>query len=203
MSPRYITPQGFKVLAEEHTQIWTVLRPRIVADVEAAAALGDRSDNADYRYGKRKLRELDGRLRFLSERMDALTVLEPVPHPSGRAYFGAWVTVEREGGEAATYRLVGPDEFDVARGLLSVDSPLGRALLGRAPGDTAVVQRPGGALEVSVLEVTWTAPGAGAPRAAAPSRPRPAKAKDVRPPRPRPPARPAKAPRPARRRPRP
>jgi transcription elongation factor GreB len=198
--PRYITPQGFKVLADEHTTIWTVLRPRIVADVEAAAALGDRSDNADYRYGKRKLRELDGRLRFLSERMDALTVLEPSPHPSGRAYFGAWVTVEREDGEVARYRLVGPDEFDVARGLLSVDSPLGRALLGKAAGDGALVQRPDGVQEITVLEVSWTAPGDGEPAAT----PRPAsRPKAVSPPRPKAtPARPAK-PRPARRRPRP
>ncbi len=153
---RYITPQGFKVLAEEHREIWTVQRPRIVASVEAAAALGDRSDNADYRYGKRKLRELDARLRFLSERMDALTVLEPQPHPSGRAYFGAWVTVELEDGERRTYRLVGPDEFDLARGHLSVESPMGRALLGKGEGDTSLVPRPSGPAEVTVLEVRYT-----------------------------------------------
>jgi transcription elongation factor GreB len=156
--PRYITPQGFRALAEEHRQIWTVLRPRIVAEVEAAAALGDRSENAEYIYGKRRLRELDRRLRFLSERMDALTVLEPVPHPSGRAFFGAWVTVEQEDGTPRRYRLVGPDEFDLVRGLLSVDSPLGRALLGKSPGDSVVVQRPAGALEVTVLAVAWSAP---------------------------------------------
>ena len=93
-SPRYITPEGFRRLAEEHERIWSVERPRIVAEVEAAAALGDRSENAEYIYGKRRLRELDRRLRFLSERMDALTVIEPRPHPDGRAFFGAWVTVE-------------------------------------------------------------------------------------------------------------
>jgi transcription elongation factor GreB len=122
--------------------------------------MGDRSENAEYIYGKRKLRELDRRLRFLSERMDALTVLEPVPHPSGRAYFGAWVTVEQEDGEERTWRLVGPDEFDVARGWLSIESPLGRALVGKAAGDVAVVQRPAGPSEVTLLAVTWT-PGAG------------------------------------------
>lgn len=159
--PRYITPQGFAALSEEHQQIWTVLRPRIVAEVEAAAALGDRSENAEYLYGKRKLRELDRRLRFLSERMDALTVLTPTPHPSGRAFFGAWVTVELEDGEARTWRLVGPDEFDVAQGRLSVDSPLGRALLGRGAGDVVVVQRPAGPAEVTVLSVSWTGPEAG------------------------------------------
>src|SRR5512133_649595 len=106
--PRYITPEGFRRLAAEHERIWSVLRPRIVAEVEAAAALGDRSENAEYQYGKRKLRELDRRLRFLSTRMDALTVVDPKPHPQGRAYFGAWVTIEDDGGEERTYRLVGP-----------------------------------------------------------------------------------------------
>ena len=81
--PRYITPEGFQRLAEEHERIWTVDRPRIVAEVEAAAALGDRSENAEYIYGKRKLRELDRRLRYLSERLDSLTVMEPKPDPLG------------------------------------------------------------------------------------------------------------------------
>jgi transcription elongation factor GreB len=156
--PRYITPEGFRRLAEEHERIWTVERPRIVAEVEAAAALGDRSENAEYIYGKRKLRELDRRLRFLSERMDALTVVDPKPHPAGRAFFGAWVTVEGEDGEERTYRLVGPDEFDVARGLLSVEAPLGRALLGRREGDVVAVRRPAGLADVTVVEVRWTTP---------------------------------------------
>ena len=155
---RHITPEGFRRIAEEHGKIWTVLRPRIVAEVEAAAALGDRSENAEYLYGKKKLRELDRRLRELSELMDALTVTEPRPHPSGRAYFGAWVAVEDEKGEERRYRLVGPDEFDVARGLVSVDSPLGRALLGKRDGDLAVVQRPAGPAELTVVEVSWEPP---------------------------------------------
>ena len=157
---RYITPQGFRRIAAEHARIWTVDRPRIVAEVEAAAALGDRSENAEYIYGKRKLRELDRRLRFLSERMDALTVIDPKPHPDGRAFFGAWVTIEDEGGAARTYRLVGPDEFDVNAGLISVDAPLGRALLGKREGDAVVVQRPVGATELTVLEIRWTPPEA-------------------------------------------
>jgi transcription elongation factor GreB len=158
--PRYITPQGFKRIAAEHQRIWSVERPRIVAEVEAAAALGDRSENAEYIYGKRKLRELDRRLRFLSQRMDALTVVEPKPHAAGRAFFGAWVTIEDEDGEARRYRLVGPDEFDVAAGLISVDAPLGRALLGKKEGDVVTVQRPAGLLELTVVEVSWTAPEA-------------------------------------------
>jgi transcription elongation factor GreB len=157
-TPRYITPQGFRRIAEEHARIWTVERPRIVAEVEAAAALGDRSENAEYLYGKRKLRELDRRLRFLSLRMDALTVIDPKPHPAGRAFFGAWVTVEDEVGEERTYRLVGPDEFDIAQGLISVDAPLGRALLGKREGDVAVVLRPAGAAEITVVEISWSEP---------------------------------------------
>jgi transcription elongation factor GreB len=156
--PRYITPEGFRKIAAEHERIWTVLRPRVVAEVEAAAALGDRSENAEYIYGKRKLRELDRRLRLLSERMDELTVVEPKPHPTGRAYFGAWVSVEDEEGEARVYRLVGPDETDAPAGWISVEAPLGRALLGRAEGDVVRVRRPAGALEVTVLEVRWSAP---------------------------------------------
>ena len=155
---RYITPEGFRRIAREHERIWSVERPRIVAEVEAAAALGDRSENAEYIYGKRKLRELDRRLRFLSERMDALTVVEPAARPDGRAFFGAWVTVEHEDGEERTYRLVGPDESDAARGLVSVDAPLGRALLGKRGGDTALVQRPAGSVEITVVEICWTHP---------------------------------------------
>jgi len=153
--PRYITPEGFRRIAAEHERIWTVLRPRIVAEVEAAAALGDRSENAEYIYGKRKLRELDRRLRFLSERMDDLTVVDPKPHPSGRAYFGAWVTVEDEEGRERVYRLVGPDEADAPAGRISVDAPLGRALLGKGEGDTVRVDRPAGSLELEVLLVRW------------------------------------------------
>jgi transcription elongation factor GreB len=155
---RYITREGFRRIAEEHERIWSVERPRIVAEVEAAAALGDRSENAEYIYGKRKLRELDRRLRELSEKMDALTVVEPRPHPDGRAFFGAWVTVEQEDGGERTYRLVGPDEFDVGRGLISVDAPLGRALLGKREGDTAVVVRPAGAATLTVVAVGWSEP---------------------------------------------
>jgi len=156
--PRYITPEGFRRLASEHERIWSVDRPKIVAEVEAAAALGDRSENAEYIYGKKKLRELDRRLRFLSERMDALTVVDPRPHPHGRAFFGAWVTIEDDEGEARTFRLVGPDEFDVTAGLLSVDAPLGRALLGKQEGDTVLFHRPAGEAELTIMAVRWSAP---------------------------------------------
>jgi transcription elongation factor GreB len=153
-----VTPEGFRKLAAEHERIWTVLRPKIVAEVEAAAALGDRSENAEYVYGKRRLRELDRRLRFLSQRMDELTVVAPRPHPSGRAYFGAWVVVEDEAGSERPFRLVGPDEADAPSGHISVEAPLGRALLGKAEGDDVHVERPAGALRLTVVEVRWTPP---------------------------------------------
>ena len=156
--PRYITPEGWKRIAAEHERIWSVERPRIVAEVEAAAALGDRSENAEYIYGKRKLRELDRRLRFLSQRLDELTVVDPKPHPSGRAYFGAWVRVEDEDGDERVYRLVGPDEADAPRGRISVEAPLGRALLGKAEGDVVQVERPAGASEIRIVDVTWEPP---------------------------------------------
>ena len=156
--PRYITPEGWKRIAAEHEHIWSVQRPRIVAEVEAAAALGDRSENAEYIYGKRKLRELDRRLRFLSQRLDELTVVDPKPHPSGRAYFGAWVRVEDEDGEERAYRLVGPDEADAPQGRISVEAPLGRALLGKAEGDVVHVERPAGATQITIVEVTWEPP---------------------------------------------
>jgi transcription elongation factor GreB len=155
---RYITPEGFQRISAEHQRIWTVSRPGVVAEVAAAAALGDRSDNAEYVYGKKKLRELDRRLRELSERMDALTVIDPKPNPSGRAYFGAWVTVEHEDGTEKRYRLVGPDEFDVEAGLLSVNAPLGRSLLGKRKGDVVRFLRPAGAVEVTLVRVSWKAP---------------------------------------------
>jgi transcription elongation factor GreB len=157
-APRYITPDGWRRIAAEHTRIWTVLRPKIVSEVEAAAALGDRSENAEYVYGKRKLRELDRRLRFLSERLDELTVVEPAPHPSGKAYFGAWVRVEDEDGAERAFRLVGPDEADAAKGLISVEAPLGRALLGKTDGDVVRVERPAGRTELTVVEVSWSPP---------------------------------------------
>jgi len=155
---RHITPDGYKRLLAEHDEIWTVRRPKIVSEVEAAAALGDRSENAEYIYGKKKLRELDRRLQELRDLMDRLTVTEPKPHPSGRAYFGAWVTVEHEDGAEKTYRLVGPDETEPSNGSISVEAPLGRALLGKKEGEVVTVMRPVGPVELTVVEVSWSPP---------------------------------------------
>ena len=116
--------------AEVH-QLWKIERPQVTAVVHEAAKNGDRSENGDYIYGKRRLREIDSRVRFLSKRIDAVEVVEELPDDQNRIFFGAWVTVEDEDGKQQTYRIVGPDEFDLSQRKLSMDSPLARALLGK------------------------------------------------------------------------
>jgi transcription elongation factor GreB len=150
---RYITPEGFRRLQDELERLWKVDRPKVTAEVSAAAAQGDRSENAEYIYGKKKLREIDRRIRFLSKRLDTLTVVPPKAHAE-RVFFGATVTVEEDGQEA-TYRIVGPDEFDVRSGRISVDSPLAKALLGKREGDEVVVQRPRGPAELVVVGIRY------------------------------------------------
>jgi len=151
----YITPAGFRRLQEEADRLWRVERPRVTQQVADAAALGDRSENAEYIYGKKRLREIDGRLRFLQQRLDTLTVVSGAPPRTDRIYFGAFVTVEEEGGERAEYRLVGPDESEPAQGRLSIESPLGRALLGRAEGDEVQVRRPRGDATLAIVVVRY------------------------------------------------
>jgi transcription elongation factor GreB len=153
---RYITPEGFRRLEAEADRLWRIERPRVTREVSDAAALGDRSENAEYIYGKKRLREIDSRLRFLAKRMDQLTIVSEPPVERGRVFFGAWVEIEEEGGERRELRLVGADESDPAQGLLSVESPLGRALLGRREGDEVVVSRPRGELRCEVVAIRWT-----------------------------------------------
>lgn len=150
----YITPEGFARLRAEHDHLWRVERPKVTQQVSVAAALGDRSENADYIYGKRRLREIDRRVRFLARRIDELTVVEPDPdRPLDRIYFGAWVGLEDEEGNALRYRIVGPDESDPAQGLISMDSPVGRGLMGKRVGDEVEVKRPKGATVYVILEI--------------------------------------------------
>jgi transcription elongation factor GreB len=151
----YITPEGFRRLQEEADRLWRVERPRVTEQVAEAAALGDRSENAEYIYGKKRLREIDGRLRLLQKKLDSLTVVREAPPRRDRIYFGAFVAVEEESGERAEYRLVGPDESDPARGLLSIESPLVRALMGRAEGDEIVVRRPRGEATIVVASIRY------------------------------------------------
>ena len=135
--------------------MWRVERPRVTREVSDAAALGDRSENAEYIYGKRRLREIDRRIRFLSKRLDELTVVRPEPADASRAFFGARVTVEDDEGKRATYRIVGPDESDPAAGRISLESPLGRALLGKREGDEVRVRRPKGEAGCVVIAIRY------------------------------------------------
>jgi len=151
----YITPEGFRRLQEEAERLWRVERPRVTQQVADAAALGDRSENAEYIYGKKRLREIDSRLRFLQKKLDTLTVVRESPPRRDRVYFGAFVTVEEESGESVEYRLVGPDESDPGQGLLSIESPLGRALMGRSEGDEVTVSRPRGDAAVLVAGIRY------------------------------------------------
>jgi transcription elongation factor GreB len=131
---KYITPRGAQRLREELERLWREERPRVTQAVAAAAAQGDRSENAEYTYGKKRLREIDRRVRFLRSRLEGMVVVEQPPSDPAVVYFGAWVELEDEHGVRTRHRVVGPDEFDRAAGYLSMDSPLGRALM-RKPLD--------------------------------------------------------------------
>jgi transcription elongation factor GreB len=152
---RLITPAGYRRLREELEQLWKVERPKVTHEVSEAAALGDRSENAEYIYGKRRLREIDRRLRYLSKLLDDLTVVRFDPSQQGRVFFGAWVTLEDEEGATLRYRIVGPDEIDVRAGKVSVDSPMGRALIGKRVDDEVSVVRPKGRATFSVLAIEY------------------------------------------------
>lgn len=153
--PNYITREGAKKLQDELGRLRSVERPKVVQDVSDAAAQGDRSENAEYIYGKRKLREIDRRMRFLTKRLEVAEVVAPRTDGETRVFFGAKVDVEDEDGKRATYRIVGEDEIDLARGHVSWRSPLGRALLKKEEGDTVMLQRPNGTVELTVVAVSY------------------------------------------------
>ena len=140
----YITPEGEKALREELHRLWKVERPEVTSAVHEAAKNGDRSENGDYIYGKRRLREIDSRVRFLNKRLDELQVVDRAPNDTGKVFFGAWVTLEDEAGAQTRWRIVGPDEFDLGKGKLSMDSPMARALLGKRLDDEVRVRSPSG-----------------------------------------------------------
>ena len=154
----YITRQGAKKLQRELATLRSGLRPKIVQEVADAAAQGDRSENAEYIYGKKKLREIDRRIHWLTKRLESVTVVEPRASETDIVYFGAYVDVQDEHGTCATYRVVGEDEIDLDRGHVSWRSPFGRAVLRRRAGDTVVIQRPGGATELTLVRVRYEAP---------------------------------------------
>jgi len=154
-NPNYITPEGAKKLQGELADLLWKQRPRVVQDVADAAAQGDRSENAEYIYGKRKLREIDRRIHWLTRRLESATVVKPRIDPVASIYFGAFVEVEDEKGARAEYRIVGEDEIDLDRGHISWRSPIGRALLRRRQGDTILLHKPNGDAELTILGVRY------------------------------------------------
>jgi transcription elongation factor GreB len=156
--PRYITKTGFEKLRAEFHRLLTEERPRVTREVTVAAAHGDRSENYEYKLGKKKLREIDGRLFKLKKMIESFEVVDPAARKAtDRVFFGATVTVEDEDGVQATYQIVGGDELDDALGpgRISFEAPLGRALLGKQEGETVTVKRPAGDIELTVLRVEW------------------------------------------------
>ena len=158
---KYITPAGARRLREELDQLWRVERPDVTRAVAEAAAQGDRSENAEYTYGKRRLREIDRRVRFLRQRLDGMVVVDSPPADRRRVFFGAWVELEDEQGRVRRHRIVGPDEFDMAPAYVSVDSPLGRALLGKGLDDAIRIELPAGECTLVVTAIDYEESTAG------------------------------------------
>jgi len=155
---RYITKAGFERLREQFRVLLYEERPRVTQEVAVAAAHGDRSENYEYKLGKRKLREIDARIHRLQKMLESFEVVDPkAREPVARAFFGATVTVKDEDGHRVTYQIVGGDELDedLGPGRISYEAPLGRALLGKEEGDTVRVRRPAGEVEITIVKVEW------------------------------------------------
>lgn len=148
-------------MREELDHLWRVKRPEVTRAVTEAAAQGDRSENAEYIYGKRQLREIDRRVRFLRQRLDGLTVVDRPPSDPSRIYFGAWVTTADETGQVCEYRIVGPDEIDAGTRYISMDSPLGRALLRKAVDEEVTLDLPSGRKLYTVMAIRYERGGDG------------------------------------------
>jgi transcription elongation factor GreB len=159
-SSPYITREGYERLQAEARTLW-VKRREVTAALAAAAAEGDRSENAEYIYRKKQLREMDRRIRYLGKRLPEFKVVDPRSDGCEQVFFGAWVTLEAEDGEEVIYRIVGPDEFDPKRHWISIDSPMARALLKKQPDDDVNVETPDGPREYLVVEVSYRDPAAG------------------------------------------
>ena len=154
---RYLTRAGAERMHAELLALLNVERPKVTAEVSAAAAQGDRSENAEYIYGKKRLREIDRRIRFLQRRLDTATIVVPEEQTdTERVWFGARVTLEDEDGTRRTYQIVGPDEIDASGVRVSVESPLGRSLLGKRRGEEVTVRRPRGEVEVVICEIRYS-----------------------------------------------
>jgi len=151
---KYITRTGFEALREEFRRLLHEERPRVTREVTVAAAHGDRSENYEYKLGKKKLREIDGKLHRLQKQLESFEVVDPAARPkTDRAFFGATVTVEDPDGNETTYQIVGSEEL--RPGCISYEAPLGKALLGKREGESARVRRPAGEVEYTVVKVEW------------------------------------------------
>lgn len=155
LGSKYITPEGKQRLLDEFTFLWKTKRPEVTAALSAAAAEGDRSENAEYIYRKKQLREIDSRIHFLKTRLEDLVVVDTAPRERNRVFFGAWVRLEDADGGVAQYRIVGPDEFDPDKGWISMDSPVARSLMKKCEGDEVVVRRPKGDAVFTITEVSY------------------------------------------------
>lgn len=163
---KFITREGYDRLSAELEQLWREERPAVTRAVSEAAAQGDRSENAEYTYGKKRLREIDARVRFLRKRLEGMVIVHEPPADRQRVFFGAWVTLEDEQGEERRHRIVGPDEFDLAAGYVSMDAPLARALLGKRLDDEISVETPAGKRLYVIVAIdypSFKAPGLNAP----------------------------------------
>lgn len=154
-SKNYITPKGIEKLKAEYHELLNVERPKVVEVVAWAASNGDRSENADYQYGKRRLRQIDGRLHFLQKRIEAAEVVDPRNLKSDKVIFGATVTIENEDGESNTYQIVGEDELDIKQNKISWKSPVARALLGKKLDDEVKIQKPAGDEMVVITDIVF------------------------------------------------
>lgn len=155
-SSRYISAAGEKKLKEELTYLWKVERPQVTRSVSEAAALGDRSENAEYIYGKKRLREIDRRVRYLNKRLDEVIVVKQHPDDMSKIYFGASVKLEDENGNLLQCRLLGADEIDPAEGHISIDSPMGKALMGKSIDDQIELEAPSGYKRYVVIELQYS-----------------------------------------------
>lgn len=154
----YLTAEGESRLRQELDFLWRDERPKVTQQVSEAAALGDRSENAEYIYGKKRLREIDRRVRYLRKRLEDATVVKALPSDTSKIYFGAWVELEDEAGESREYRIVGPDEVGDRPGYVSMDAPLGRAMLGKQLDDEISIVSPAGRSRYYVTAIRYTMP---------------------------------------------
>lgn len=154
-SSPYITPEGAQAMKTELAALWSLRRKDVVPALSAAAAEGDRSENAEYIYRKRQLAEIDRKIRYFSKRLDELKVVDQLPANRDKVYFGAWVQVDDPHGQQRTYRIVGPDETSAGKGWISIDSPMAKALIGKSPGDQVQVTLPEGRVELEITGVRY------------------------------------------------